>query len=265
MERYGKMRGCDDLEPARWLELRHEAAMRGDAIAARCAPGYPAYARILHPAWRRGLDGVWSPRSWSQIATANGVPMHALISFEAVTTVAGVRRFGPPDLWTHGPAGGGPPAEVAQPLLAILARHTRSPETCWFGLWEGHESISDQIPDRVPRFVLPPRRYILLRGALGAVLSAEPLPTLPDRWWPDDRAWCLGGDVDAECTYLAGSAELIADVLAARDLEAYAVRPAGRPRVTRRPASGSSEVHEDPAIAVSAGLLPWPGAHPPDG
>ena len=225
MERYGKMRRCDDLGPARWLELRHEAEAREGTIAARCAPGYAAYARVLHPAWHRAPGGGWSPRTWSQIATANDVPMHPLVSFETVTTVAGVRRFGQPDLWTHSPVGGGPPAEIAPPLITILARHTRSAELCWFGLWEGYELISDQIPAEVPRFVLPPRRYLLLRGALGAVLSAEPLPTLPDRWWPEDRAWCLGGDVDEDCTYVAGSAELIADVLAAGDLEAYQVQP----------------------------------------
>jgi hypothetical protein len=224
VERYGKMRRCDDLQPARWLELLHGAEVLESTVVATCAPGYAAYARVLHPAWHRGPGAGWSPRTWSQIATANGIPMHAMVSFETVTTVEGVRRFGQPDLWTHRPANGGPPAEVAQALLGVLARHTRSAETCWFGLWEGHESVSDQISDLLPRFVLPPRRYLLLRGALDAVLSAEPLPTMPDRWWPEDHAWCLGGDVDAECTYVAGSAELIADLLAAGDLEAYPVQ-----------------------------------------
>lgn len=224
MERYGKMRRCDDIAAARWLEELHAATTDCGCVAGRCAPGYPAYARVLHPAWHRAPDGVWGPRTWAQLAAASGAAMHPRTSFEAVTTFNGTAEFGRPYLWTHGPDVGGPPPDVAQHLIAILARHTTTTDSCWFGLWEGHEAIADHLADQVPRFALPNRRYLLLRGALDAVLSAEPLPARPERWWPDDHAWCLGGDVDIDCTYIAGSRQLIVDLASSPAVEAYAVR-----------------------------------------
>lgn len=223
MERYGKMRWCDDLDPARWLE-QSLAGRGGDgSVAAMTVPGFPAYARILHPAWCRTPEGAWLSRTWSEIAAVSGVAMWPTASFDAIADSNGTTGSGYPYLWTYRPFGGGPPVEVAHHLVAILARHTETTDNCWFGLWEGHESIRDQTSDQAPCFGLPGRRYLLLRGALASVLSAEPLPALPDRWWPEDRAWCLGGDADLDSTCIGGSRQLIADLVDSGDVEAYAV------------------------------------------
>ncbi|MEV6837823.1 hypothetical protein AB0N17_25495 [Streptomyces sp. NPDC051133] len=56
-------------------------------------------------------------------------------------------------------------------------------------------------------------------------MALDEFAELPDLWWPADRAWCLGGDVDLTSTYVGGSAELIAGLLAAPDLEAHPVGP----------------------------------------
>ncbi len=228
MERYGKMRRCDDVAAARWLEFEHAGVSDGGCVAAWCVPGYSGYARVLHPAWYSGPDGVWEQRTWARIAESTGIAMHPAVSFEEIATVDGVVDAGRAQLWTQRPAFGGPPPEVVPPLISILARHTGTADTCWFGLWDGHEGIADQIADQVPRFVLPTRRYLLLRGPLDAVLSAEPLPARPDRWWPDDRAWALGGDVELDCTYIAGTRALIADLVGSSEVEAYPVRATDR-------------------------------------
>jgi hypothetical protein len=224
VECYGGLRFCEDMGPAHWLQELHVGERHWGTAAGMCAPGYAAYARILHPAWHETSDGVLSECTWSEIAKANGKHMHPLAFFTEITTVDGVKLFEQPKLWTHGPANGGPPAGVAMRLVGILARHTRSPESCWFGLWEGYGALEDRIPADGPRFLLPGRGYILLRGPLAAVLSCAELPRLPDRWWPEDHAWCLGGDVDTECAYIAGSEQLIAEVLADSGLEAYQVQ-----------------------------------------
>lgn len=39
-------------------------------------------------------------------------------------------------------------------------------------------------------------------------------------WWPDDRAWCVATEIDFMTTYIAGTAEAIAAIVARADLEA---------------------------------------------
>ena len=95
-----------------------------------------------------------------------------------------------------------------------------------------------------PRVQLPSRDYLLLGGPLESALEigyrsgelfARHHPELhldPERWdpqppsifWPDDRAWFVASEIDLPYTYVAGSAELIADVLAAPGLEAVPAR-----------------------------------------
>ncbi|MET9059450.1 hypothetical protein ABZX99_16685 [Streptomyces antibioticus] len=123
------------------------------------------------------------------------------------------------------PAEGPTPVGVARHLLPVLARHTRTAERCWFGLWAGYGRRSF---DGVPCFETPHRERVLLSGPLDDVLSpVEPdaFAELPDLWWPQDRAWCVGGDVDLVSTYIGGSPELIAELLASPLLETVPVSP----------------------------------------
>jgi hypothetical protein len=48
---------------------------------------------------------------------------------------------------------------------------------------------------------------------------------LPDLWWPEDRAWCVGGDTDLKSTYVGGSEACIASLLAVPGLEVHPVEP----------------------------------------
>lgn len=43
----------------------------------------------------------------------------------------------------------------------------------------------------------------------------------PAFWWPDDRAWFVSTEIDAQSTYVAGRAELIDRLLATDGLEVY--------------------------------------------
>jgi hypothetical protein len=79
---------------------------------------------------------------------------------------------------------------------------------------------------QVPSFETPGRDEVLLAGTLADAVSPVSLnefAELPDLWWPQDRAWCLGGDVDLVSTYVGGSRALIADLLAAPELETHPV------------------------------------------
>jgi hypothetical protein len=82
---------------------------------------------------------------------------------------------------------------------------------------------------RMPTFDLPGRTYYLLTGAVSDVAAIRwPGETerwfRPDLWWPSDRQWFLGTDVDFWCNYVGGSAAMT-DALADR-------LPGGSRRVT---------------------------------
>ncbi|WP_433406081.1 hypothetical protein [Streptomyces sp. CA-146814] len=127
-------------------------------------------------------------------------------------------------------AEGPTPPDVAEALIPVLARHTATADTCWFGLWQGYGRWDF---DRFPAFLTPGREEVLLSGPLADVVSPVELDEfaeLPDLWWPEDRAWCVGGDVDLVSTYVGGSPELISALLAAPGIEAHAVGPRDRVR-----------------------------------
>jgi hypothetical protein len=120
-------------------------------------------------------------------------------------------------------------------LCDVLAAHTTTPEVCWFCVLRWSDGGVDPgvaapapPPESAsgPLVELPWRTYLLLEGPLVAAggLSVSPTtPQSPSLFWPDDRAWCVATDVDLDSTYLGGSAELIADLLADERLEVFRV------------------------------------------
>jgi hypothetical protein len=144
-------------------------------------------------------------------------------------------------------------------LLDVLARHTTTPDACWFGLWEGWGWIETQPgstattfawsgegpppePARMPppfspevlawpRVETPGRAYLLLRGPLSSArfVGGQITPDWfdeqsPQLIWPDDRAWCVGTEIDFDSTLVGGSTGLIYELLATEGLEAWPVR-----------------------------------------
>jgi hypothetical protein len=49
----------------------------------------------------------------------------------------------------------------------------------------------------------------------------------PTIWWPDDRAWCVGSDVDLMTTYVGGSVDAIEALGCDLELETLAI-PVGQ-------------------------------------
>ncbi|MFI2205117.1 hypothetical protein ACH47Z_30895 [Streptomyces sp. NPDC020192] len=225
-EWYGRLRvRTGDLSPADWLTPGTPGHGTFGTVAGVAAGGFAAYARILHPA---SLDE--RPVRWSAVAAAHGTRVapdsrwHEVVGMNSASYNAG--EYGLAGVWDEHPAEGPTPPGVARALVPVLARHTTTPERCWFGLWDGYGRWDF---GHVPVFETPGREEVLLGGALADAVSPTSLDEfaeLPDLWWPADRAWILGGDVDLTSTYVGGSAELIADLLATADLEAHPVSAA---------------------------------------
>lgn len=120
-----------------------------------------------------------------------------------------------------------PPATLTA-LCDVLARHTTTPDDCYFGLWEGYGWIPrDGSP--VAKLEVENRAYLLLRGPLSGVgeigywMGDYFQQQAPDLMWPSDQSWYVAGDTDLDSTYLGGSTEVIRELLADDRLEAWPV------------------------------------------
>lgn len=146
---------------------------------------------------------------------------------------------------------------LLQRLTAVLARHTGTPEDCFFGLWDGfgdiHGSPSvallgigrqhrSRIPGAFPAGVLdgprvqiPHRDYILFRGPIeeaGDWPATELAPgrprviNSPNVIWPRDRAWFVATEIDLPWTGVACTRELAEELVSDVALNAELVDPA---------------------------------------
>lgn len=118
--------------------------------------------------------------------------------------------------------------ELHGSIAAVAERHTSTPDSAWFAIWEGHgfantERIRVEL-DALPAFETlslgsPFRRYVLLRGPVEAAARlhdpGEPGSfRRPDLWWPDDRRWFVATDTDFWSLYVGGDEALIAELAA---------------------------------------------------
>lgn len=150
--------------------------------------------------------------------------------------------------------------EILERLALVLARHTATPDDCFFGLWDGFgelggspsveflfagreagdgNTIPPAFPTQVlrgPRVVIPSRQYLLFRGPLrqagqwGAadLAPGRPRPiNSPNLMWPADREWFAATEIDLPWTGIAGSAGLIHDLLGESSLDVEEVQNRG--------------------------------------
>lgn len=216
--------------------------------------GYERHARILHPA----SDREGNPVRWSEVARFTGRTVHSLVQWHRL--VGTEDSFGDGGLWPGGkPLRGELEPGYLAALIDVLAPQTAS-DRCWFA-WDVHGHVDGPpgsftrvysylgegdtpppapsprppapTPESLPRVQIATERYLLARGPLSSALSLGDwggteenfIPEAPGIWWPDDRAWCVGSNMDIDSTVVAGSAQLIADVLADPRLEALPVGP----------------------------------------
>jgi hypothetical protein len=227
-----------------WSELIEEGDWIGDRLATPVGStvtsiipgGFPAYARILHPAVLAGAEEEDGQARWSQVSAWSGLELRPNAQFHSVA----LPPQGPvrPEL-----AGCRPPrkgiltAADCSVLASLLRPHTTTPEGCWFCLWEGYawQGVkSNPIPAEIldgPRVSLPRREYVLFGGPVEAATAIDNAAFTPNIWWPADQAWCVVSAIDLPWTYVAGPAAVIEELVADSDLE---VLPAGpEDRVSR--------------------------------
>ena len=202
------------ISSARWVE--EGLGEKFAHLTALMPRGFASYVRLFHPA--RNLDG--GRVRWADIAEWSGRKAHPLMAFERISSSrkgygAGSRP------WTKDPISGSLDREDAIDLARFLAEFTKTPENCFFAVWEGYGQFTpgamsilttsggqSQFPPpeilASPRLTGVGRNYLLYSGPLSAISSFfesfwRESPTI---WWPEDRTWCISTDIDLDSTYV---------------------------------------------------------------
>lgn len=219
-------------EPASWLC----DGIHGfyDGVVSLVPDGFPAYARIFHPAATAqgsGEDGV----TWAPIALARGRAAHAGMQWPSIVGTDKSMYSVPRPLDHPGvePLEGSLPRSVARILVGVLADHTQSPNHCWFGIWEGFGTLLETAVIQAPTFELPHRSYYLMSGPIASIEESvtDAIDQSANLWWPEDRAWCVATEIDLDTTFIAATRGCVDALLAKSELEVYEVGPSDR--VTR--------------------------------
>jgi hypothetical protein len=214
--------------------------------ALTCLPGLASYARLLHPS----EDYPGSP-TWAEVARANGRVMHPSVQWDKISSPAqqeipGQRR--PMTPWT------------LEALCAILARHTATPQTCYFAVsrFRGFTTSTItanrppdggvpeveapkpppaewQLDESGPTFSLPhhpPRNYYLFEGHVGDAVRIGRWANerrfdlrMPDFIWPADHTWCVASTPFLDSTFIGGSGELVVELCASEAIEVFQFPP----------------------------------------
>jgi hypothetical protein len=220
-------RAVVDVGAAAWVV----AGLRGfaESVLSLVPACFCEYVRVFHPAHRReGSDRVGV--AWAEIAGANGKRMHAGVQLGSITGSERYEREGQPGVFDQPPETGSLPRELLDPLADVLARHTSTPGTCYFAVWEGWGWLPPEVRS-APTFSVPQRSYHLLAGpveAVGELADAwQPVvpPRSPNLWWPQDHAWCVATEVDFKTTYIGADRSCAQELIAVPGVEAATVSP----------------------------------------
>jgi hypothetical protein len=173
------------------------------------------------------------PVRWDAVARWSGRTIHALAQWELLSRPLG--GAGPGCPFVQEPNTGGLPPQQLGLLCEVLAAATSAPERCLIGLWEGYGWLPWADLAAASELRLDQRTFLVNRGPIESAArigwrdpAGSFTPEPPTLMWPADRAWFVASDTDLDATYVGGSEDLIAALLAEPGLEAEPVSPADR-------------------------------------
>jgi hypothetical protein len=236
------VRVVEDVSVGAWIAPRLGGTF--GAVTLQVPSGYPAYARICHPA----TDRAGNAASWSEVARATGRRAHSLMQWHALVGAADPLDMSDSGMWEGECPDLG---YLSVPTLAVLCdrlvAHTATADRCFFGLWDGYGGLdtygwcsagaarSDRSsPDPAghrfsaqelsqPRLRLPHRDYVVLAGGVRDALRI--CPQSPNLIWPADQAWCVASEIDFDSTLVGGPSGLVDAILQTPQLDAWPVEP----------------------------------------
>jgi hypothetical protein len=243
------LKQVDGAAVGAWIEPTLEGF--GGKVKNQVPQLYEAYARIFHPAYDEA--GNWV--AWGEVAAALGTTAHREMQWHAIVGSYDSSNFEGSRWPGEAPYRAELEAVSLAALCEILARHTTTPQECFFGISTIHGGVEESFPD-APLLRHPHRDFAVLLGplsaageieiestgntigfiAVGGGIEGEALPDIEpeqDGWgqapnliWPQDRAWFVATEFDFDSTLVGGSRELIDAILSSSELEAWEVDPA---------------------------------------
>jgi hypothetical protein len=204
------------------VQLGNERSPEGWRVRTMVPGVYEAYVRVLHPAWEESRRRAYIP--WSAIAAANGANLEGTVAFRRITVPPATPiPKGPQGAWDEDamPRMGTLPEEETAVLLALLPPSSH----CWFLVWDGWSGL--RLTDEQVTVNWQGNQHLVYRGPIRAVRRSEWTGRwqTPHLWLPEDRAWCVGTEIDGLETYVAGSQELVAHIRDEARLETLEVGP----------------------------------------
>lgn len=111
--------------------------------------------------------------------------------------------------------------------MEVLTGVTTTPEDVFVAVWTGWGDVPQRFPGAA-YLDTEARGHFLLRGPLHGVLTSVAASGM-DRpvaglWWPADRAWFVATEIDFERTFVAGSRQLLAELVHDDRLEVGPIR-----------------------------------------
>ncbi len=217
-----------------------EIKTRDRTLATLLPGGFGSYVRILHPAWRvvgchsragvllyPGVRAV--PVAWADVSVRRAVELVRQSRWGDICgPMVGVNRsVSDSQGWTYPPDEGvmREPKMLAS-LFGLLGKRSDDTMGCNCGFWTGY---SIRRPSETVQFGSGYETYWLYRTTFGALarwwtkrdtrlgLTGD----TPDMFWPDDESWFVTVPFNCCVTYVGGAEDLIQEILAASELEAF--------------------------------------------
>lgn len=211
---------AQDELPANWL--REKICGFSSGVTSIVPSGYEAYSRLLHPAYSVE-SGKKIPVPWQSLSSGVRFSIDKTSQWENISA----HLEGQVSLHYDTPLEGSLEADIYKKLIAVLKAHTSFPEKVWFGVWTGYESVCEAYKT-APKFSLASRDYYLLSGGLSQSIGSlcdSPFYQSANIFWPEDRAWCVGSDIDLKSTYIASSQQVVCELSAEFAGEIFQVDP----------------------------------------
>ncbi len=215
---------CEDLSPAVWFAqgLQQPFTQSGPFRVRSVVPAsFDAYARLVHPAYDLSGQAIQLRHVHEPQRQRWG----------------GDARFPHQTGWPEGPSGadiwtptiGTPDMADLDVLADLLSAWTTSPECLWALMWPGWgTSEATYLHRHAPKVRVGRETFALLRGrvsTIGVLARTHGMDQAPSYWWPDDRAWAVGTDLDDFSSYIAADEAAIAALLRDDRLECYPASP----------------------------------------
>ena len=211
----------DDTAPARWYAdaLAPPFDRRPFRVDAVVPAAYPAHVRLAHPArdasdvrvLLREIDGPDELR-WEG---------DQRFTHQLGWTYANGRG------WTHCTPNIGSldPVDLGC-LVESLGEHTSRSDEIWALMWPGWGGPTQSLWEHRHVIRIGREQYTLLRGGLDQLEHlVRSCGQSPAYWWPEDRAWVVGTDIDAFATYIACTAAVADRLQSDRRIDAGPASP----------------------------------------